>query len=189
MARWLDDPMARWLDFWSTLREAIRGSQQDFTEGSIGRAIILLAVPMVMEMAMESLFAVVDVFFVSKLGADAVATVGITESMMALVYALAMGLSMGAMAMIARRIGEKDPERASITAVQAISLAILLSLPIGAAGTVLAPKLLGLMGASAQVIKTGSRFTALILGANGIILLLFLINAIFRAAGDAAVAM
>ncbi len=174
---------------WATLREAVRGSKQDFTQGSIGRSIFLLAVPMVMEMFMESLFAVVDVFFVSKLGADAVAAVGITESMMALLYALAIGLSMGAMAMIARRIGEKDPERASITAVQAISLAILLSLPIGAAGTVLAPKLLGLMGASAQVIKTGSRFTALILGANGIILLLFLINAIFRAAGDAAVAM
>ncbi len=174
---------------WATLREAVRGSKQDFTQGSIGRSIILLAVPMVMEMFMESLFAVVDVFFVSKLGADAVAAVGITESMMALLYALAIGLSMGAMAMVARRIGEKDPERAAVTAVRAISLAILLSLPIGAAGAFLAPKLLGLMGASAQVIKTGSRFTALILGANGIILLLFLINAIFRAAGDAAVAM
>src|SRR6058998_129938 len=127
---------------WATLREAVRGSKQDFTQGSIGRSIFLLAVPMVMEMAMESLFAVVDVFFVSKLGADAVATVGITESMMALVYALAMGLSMGAMAVVARRIGEKNPEGASRAAVQAILLGLSVSLPIGVAGIVLAPNLL-----------------------------------------------
>src|SRR5437867_870510 len=189
MARSPDDPMTRWLDFWATLREAIRGSQQDFTVGSIGRAIILLAVPMVMEMAMESLFAVVDVFFVSKLGADAVATVGITESMMALVYALAMGLSMGAMAVVARRIGEKNPEGASRAAVQAILLGLSVSLPIGVAGIVLAPNLLAVMGASPQVVKSGYPYTAVLLGGNGIVLLLFLINAIFRGAGDAAIAM
>src|SRR5437867_12720713 len=128
--------------FWANIREAIRGSRQDYTEGSIGRAIVLLAVPMVMEMFMESVFAVVDVFFVSKLGADAVATVGITESMMALVYAVAMGLSMGAMAVVARRTGEKNPEGASLTAVQAILLGVLVSLPIAIAGIVLAPRLL-----------------------------------------------
>ncbi len=174
---------------WATIREAIRGSQQDFTAGSIGRAIFLLAVPMVMEMAMESLFAVVDVFFVSKLGADAVATVGITESMMALVYALALGLSMGAMAIVARRIGEKNPEGASIAAVQAILLGLLVSLPIGIAGVLLAPKLLAIMGASSRVVETGYRFTAVMLGGNAIVLLLFLINAMFRGAGDAAIAM
>src|SRR5438128_2852728 len=140
---------------WATLREAVRGSKQDFTQGSIGRSIFLLAVPMVMEMFMESLFAVVDVFFVSKLGAGAVAAVGITESMMALLYALAIGLSMGAMAMIARRIGEKDPERASITAVQDISMAILLSLPIEAAGLCLEQKLTEHMVDQAQVMNMG----------------------------------
>jgi putative MATE family efflux protein len=174
---------------WAIIREAIRGSKRDFTEGPIGRAIFLLAVPMVAEMLMESLFAVVDIFWVSKLGADAVATVGLTESMLALIYAVAIGLSMGAMATVARRIGEKDPERAASAAVQAIALGVLLAIPIGVAGALLAPKLLALMGASPSVIATGSGFTAIMLGANVVILLLFLINAVFRGAGDAAVAM
>ena len=174
---------------WATLREAIRGSKQDFTEGPIGRAIFLLAVPMVAEMLMESLFAVVDIFWVSKLGADAVATVGLTESMLALIYAVAIGLSMGATAMVARRTGEKDPERAASTAVQAIALGIVLAIPIGIAGALLAPKLLALMGASPSVVATGSGFTAIMLGTNVVILLLFLINAVFRGAGDAAIAM
>lgn len=174
---------------WATIREAIRGSKQDFTEGPIGRAIFLLAVPMVAEMLMESLFAVVDIFWVSKLGADAVATVGLTESLLALIYAVAIGLSMGATAMVARRIGEKDPEQAASTAVQAIALGIVLAIPIGIAGALLAPKLLTLMGASPSVVATGSGFTAIMLGANVVILLLFLINAVFRGAGDAAIAM
>ncbi len=175
--------------FWATVREALRGSRQDYTEGPIGRAIILLAVPMVLEMVLESVFAVVDVFWVSKLGADAVATVGITESMLALIYAVAIGLSMGATATVARRIGEKDPDRAAAAAVQSIALGIAVALPIGIAGASLAPKLLAVMGASPSVIATGSRFTAVMLGANVVILLLFLINAIFRGAGDASIAM
>jgi len=174
---------------WATVREAIRGSKQDFTEGPIGRAIFLLAVPMVAEMVMESLFAVVDIFWVSRLGADAVATVGITESMLALIYAVAIGLSLGATAMVARRIGEKDPERAASTAVQAIALGIVVAVPIGVAGALSAPRLLELMGASPGVVEKGSGFTAIMLGANVVILLLFLINAVFRGAGDAAIAM
>jgi putative MATE family efflux protein len=175
--------------FWPTLVEAIRGSHQDYTEGPIGRAIVLLAVPMVLEMVLESVFAVVDVFWVSRLGADAVATVGMTESMMALIYAVAIGLSMGATATVARRIGEKDPERAAAAAVQSIALGIAVAVPIGIVGASQAPRLLGLLGAPPSVIATGSRFTAIMLGANVVILLLFLINAIFRGAGDATMAM
>ncbi|SRR6266542_1535361 len=174
---------------WATVREAMRGSRQDYTEGPIGRAIVLLAIPMVLEMVLESVFAVVDVFWVSKLGADAVATVGLTESMLALIYAVAIGLSMGAMATVARRIGEKDPERAAAAAVQSIALGIAVAVPIGIAGATLAPRLLAAMGAAPGVIATGSRFTAIMLGANGVILLLFLINAIFRGSGDASMAM
>ncbi len=175
--------------FWATLREAVRGSRQDFTEGPIGRAIVLLAVPMVLEMVLESVFAVVDVFWVSKLGADAVATVGLTESMLALIYAVAIGISMGATATVARRIGEKDPENAARAAVQSIALGIAVAVPIGIAGASLAPRLLAAMGASPSLVATGSHFTAVMLGANVVILLLFLINAIFRGAGDASIAM
>lgn len=174
---------------WATVREAMRGSRQDYTEGPIGRAIVLLAIPMVLEMVLESVFAVVDVFWVSKLGADAVATVGITESMLALIYAVAIGLSMGAIATVARRIGEKDPEGAAAAAVQSIALGIAVAVPIGIAGAALAPRLLSAMGAAPHVVATGSRFTAIMLGANVVILLLFLINAIFRGAGDASMAM
>jgi MATE family, multidrug efflux pump len=175
--------------FGAVVREAIRGSRQDFTEGSIPRAIILLAVPMVMEMVMESLFAVVDVFFVSKLGPDAVAAVGITESMMAIIYAVAIGLSMGATAMVARRIGEKNRERAASTAVQAIAVGIAMAALLGIVGGMLARTLLEVMGAPAAVIQTGSKFTTIMLGGNATVVLLFLINAIFRGAGDAAIAM
>jgi putative MATE family efflux protein len=173
----------------ATLAEAVRGSRQDFTEGPLGRAVFLLAVPMVMEMALESVFAVVDVFWVSRLGADAVATVGMTESVLALVYALAVGLSVGAAATVARRIGEHDPERAARTAVQAITLGVIVAVPVGIAGAWLAPRLLELLGASPAAIATGSGFTRVMLGGNIVIVLLFLINAVFRGAGDAAVAM
>ena len=173
----------------STLREAIRGSHGDFTVGPIGRAVILLAVPMVLEMALESVFAVVDVFWVSKLGAGAIATVGLTESMLALLYALAIGLSIAATATVARRIGERDRERAARTAVQAIALGICVSVPLGLTGALLAPRLLALMGASPDVVASGWKFTAVMLGGNIVIVLLFLVNAIFRGAGDAAVAM
>ena len=178
-----------WRRVWDVLREAVRGSHRDYTEGPIGRAVILLAVPMVAEMVMESIFAIADIFWVSKLGADSVATVGITESMLALIYAVAIGVSIGATATVARRIGEKDPERAATAAVQAIALGISLAVPIGIAGALLAPKLLALMGGSPSLVATGWRYTAVMLGGNVVIMLLFLINAIFRGAGDAAIAM
>ena len=176
-------------DFWSSVREALRGSRQDFTEVPIRRAILLLAVPMILEMGMESLFVLVDIFWVSRLGADAVAAVGLTEAMLTIIYTVAMGLGIGATATIARRIGEKDPERAARSAVQVIALGIVLAIPIGIAGAVFAPKLLGLMGASPEVIARGKGYTAVMLGGNATVLLLFLGNAIFRGAGDAAIAM
>jgi putative MATE family efflux protein len=177
------------LGLWSSLREAIRGSHRDFTAGSIPRSIFLLAVPMVLELVMESVFAVVDVFVVSRLGPDAVATVGLTESLLVLVYAVAMGVSIGAMALIARRTGEKDGERAAQTAVQAIVLAVLLAAPVVLLGITFAPRLLGLMGGSPWVLQHGVRYMQVMMASTLSITLLFLINAIFRGAGDAAVAM
>lgn len=174
---------------WATVREAIRGSRQDYTEGSIGRAIFLLAVPMILEMAMESIFVVVDVFFVARLGAGAVATVGLTESMLTLIYAVAIGLSIGATATVARRVGEKHFDAAARAAVQVIVIGVLLSLAVGAFGVAAAPRLLALMGAEPAVIEHGATFTRVMLGGNATIVLLFLMNAIFRGAGDAAIAM
>ncbi len=172
-----------------TLRDAVAGSQQDYTEGSLGRAVFLLSVPMILEMAMESVFGILDVFWVGKLGADAVAAVGITEALLTLVFALALGLSMSTTAMVARRIGEKDPEAAAVTAVQAIALGLLAAVPTLVAGLVWPKELLRLMGATPSVVEAGWGYTAWILGGNATILLLFLINAIFRGAGDASVAM
>src|SRR5688572_24722487 len=174
---------------WATAREAVRGSHQDYTEVPIGRAVILLAVPMVLEMLMESVFAVADVFFVGRLGADAVATVGITESLMTIIYAIAIGLSIGATATVARRIGEKDPDAAARAAVQSIALGLLIAAIIGSVGAAFAPALLRAMGASEEVVRTGAGFTRVMLGGSGGVLLLFLINAVFRGAGDAAIAM
>ena len=174
---------------WASVREAIRGSQQDFTTGSIHRAILLLAIPMVLEMVLESLFAVVDVFWVARLGSDAVATVGLTESMLSLVYAIAVGLSMSTTAMVARRIGEKDPESASISAVQAILLGLVVSALIGVPCLLFAPRLLRLMGASPAIVASGSGYARIALGGSGAAFLLYLNNAIFRGAGDAAIAM
>src|SRR6202167_6065614 len=133
---------------WSSLIEAVRGSHQDYTTGSLNRAILLLAVPMVLEMVLESLFAVVDVFWVGRLGADAIATVGLTESLLSLIFAVAMGLSLSTTAMVARRIGEKDPEGAAVAAVQAIALGLIVSLAIGLPCFLIAPNLLRGMGAS-----------------------------------------
>src|SRR6185503_11377544 len=174
---------------WSAVKESIRGSHRSYTTGPIGRSILLLAIPMVLEMMMESVFAVVDIFWVSHLGTDAAATVGLTESLMTLVYALAIGLSIGAMAMIARRIGEKNPDGAARAAVQAIALALTVSIIIGAIGAPLAPKLLALMGGSPWVIEHDSAFTRVMLACNVSVVMLFMINAIFRGAGDAAIAM
>ena len=171
------------------LRLAVHGTNQDYTEGSIERALVLLAVPMVLETLLESLFAVVDIFFVAHLGADAIATVGLTESMMSLIYAVAIGLGIGAAAVVARRIGEHDASRASHAGGQAILLGILVSLPISLIGLAFAPDLLGLLGGSAGVRGTGSGYTRVLLGGNAAVLLLFLINAVFRGAGDATIAM
>src|SRR2546430_10173090 len=145
--------------FWSDVREALRGSEQDYTQGPIGRAILLLSIPMVLEMAMESIFAVTDVFFVSRLGADAVATVGLTESMLTLVYALAMGLGMGTTAVVARRIGEKDREGAANAAVQATAPGIAGAVLLGGLGGTFAPRPLALMGALPSVLRIGSGYT------------------------------
>jgi putative MATE family efflux protein len=174
---------------WASLVEAVRGSHQDYTTGSLNRAILLLAVPMVLEMVMESLFAVVDVFWVGRLGANAVATVGLTESMLTLVFSVAMGLSLSTTAMVARRIGEKDPEGAAVAGVQAIALGLFISLAVGVPCGIWAPNLLRLMGASPEIIATGSGYTRICLGGSFAVLLLFLNNAIFRGAGDAAIAM
>ena len=174
---------------WSTVKEAIRGSHQDFTEAPIGRAVILLAVPMVLEMMMESVFVVADVFFVGRLGPDAVATVGITESLMTVMYALAIGLSIGAAATVARRVGEKDPDSAGRSAVQSVLMGLGAAAIFGAIGILFGPQLLALMGASDDVLRTGSTFARVMLGGSGTVVMLFLINAVFRGAGDAAIAM
>src|SRR5687767_6059720 len=174
---------------WRILRDAVRGVHMDYTTAPIGQAIVMLAVPMVMEMVMESVFAVVDVFWVAHLGPNAVATVGLTESMLTLVYTAAMGLSIGVTAMVARRIGEKNPEGAADAAVQGIALGLITSVIIAVIGILYAPQLLRVMGASPEVIVLGSNYTRVMLGGNAVILLLFLINAMFRGAGDAAIAM
>ena len=179
----------RLTSFRRDLREAVVGSQQDFTQGSIGRAITLLAIPMVLEMSMESLFGIVDVFFVARLGADSIATVGLTESLITLIFGVALGLSMATTAMVARRIGEKNPEEASAAAVQAIILGIAVSVPIGIIGILFTPALFRLMGASEGIIAAGSGYGAILIGTNVVIMLLFLVNAVFRGAGDAAIAM
>ncbi len=182
-------PPVRADGFWSTVASALRGAQRDYTTGPIPRALLLLAVPMVIEMSMESLFAVVDVFWVSRLGSSAVAVVGLTESMLALVYALAMGLSMAAAATVARRIGEKDRDGAAIAAVQVIALGLLIALPLGFAGGGTARHLLAVMGAAPETVANGGGYTVVMLGGNATILLLFLMNSLFRGAGDATIAM
>jgi putative MATE family efflux protein len=171
------------------LGDAVRGTEIDYTQGSLGRAILLLSVPMMLEMVMESVFAVVDVYFISSLGASAVATVGLTESLLTLVYAVGIGLSMGATALVARRIGEKDSRAAADSAVQSIFVAVAASIPFAVAGILFAKDLLTLMGADAWSIEHGYRYTRWMLGGNVVIMLIFIINAIFRGAGDAAIAM
>lgn len=174
---------------WADLRLAARGTRHDYTTGPIGRAIFLLAVPMVLEMLMESVFAVVDVFWVARLGASAVATVALTESMMAIVYSLAFGLAIGTTAMVARRVGEKNAAGAADAAVQAVTLGLLVSATLGVAGGLLAPDLLRLMGAGPDVLGQGSGYARVMLAGSASVFLLFVINAVLRGAGDAAVAM
>lgn len=172
-----------------SLKAALAGEEQEYTSGSINRAIFMLSVPMVLEMVMESLFAVVDVFFVEKLGVDAVATVGLTESVITIVYSVAMGLSMAATALVARRTGEKNADEAAHTAMQALYIGILLSSVISIAGIIFAKDVLRLMGASEALVSTNYRYTQIMFGSNIVIMLLFLINGIFRGAGDASIAM
>ena len=172
------------------MRAAIAGDEHhDFTEGSLTRAIILLAIPMVLEMCMESLFGIVNVFWVARLGSNALAAVALTEAMLALVFAVAMGISMATTAMIARRIGEKDAGGASVAAFQSIALGFFLAAAIAIPGFLFAPQLLSAMGAEQAVIQAGAGYTRWILGNALSILLLFIMNAIFRGAGDAAIAM
>ena len=175
--------------YWSLFLESLRGSDRDYTVGPVGSALILLSVPMVLEMAMESLFAVVDVFFVSRVSADAVATVGVTESLLTIVYTVAMGLGIGATAVVARRIGEKDDDGAAQAAAQAIALGLIISTVIGVAGWFNAERLLRLMGATPSMIESSLGYTQVMFAGNATVTMLFLNNAIFRGAGDPAIAM
>ena len=180
---------ARSPGLWADIVDSIRGVPRDYTAGTIGRAVILAAIPMVLEMSMQSLFAVVDVFFVARLGPESVAILGLSDSLLALVFSVAIGLCMGATAMVARRIGEGSPEQAAVAAVQAIMTGLVLSILMGVGGVVWATDLLQLLGATPELASNGRLFAAIMLGGNLTVMWLFLINAIFRGAGDAAVAM
>lgn len=174
---------------WAALRDALRGTNADYTRIPMRRAVFLLSVPMVLELVLEATFAVVDIFFVGKLGSSAVATVGLTETFLFLLYSIAMGLAMAVTAVVARRVGEHRREEASVTAAQAIWIAVLVSVPFAVIGIVWAQDLLRLMGADAWALEHGYRYTQWMLGGNVVIMLLFVINAIYRGAGDAAIAM
>src|ERR1700744_453594 len=171
------------------IRESLSGEHRDYTTGSIRRAVFLLSIPMILEMCMESVFALVDIFFVGRIGKDAVATVGLTESVLTLVYSVAIGLSMAATAMVARRTGEKKPEEAAHAAAQSILVAVILTLFVSLTGAILAPQILETMGASPETVITGASYTRIEFGGSIVIMLLFLINGIFRGAGNASMAM
>ena len=175
--------------FFSVMREAFVGTQRDFTQGPILPALVILAIPMILEMSMEALFAIVDTFFVAKLGPEPIAVVGLTESVLALVYAVGVGLAIGATATVARRVGEKDMEGAARTATHAVYLGLFVSVVMGVTGVVFAPDIFRLLGAEQAVIDIGLPFMRLMYGTSGVIVFLFLLNGIFRGAGDAAVAL
>lgn len=179
--------------FLSLVRQSLKGGEHDYTQGSLRGAIVLLAIPMILELSLESVFAVVDMYFVSHLPAPhnkvAMATVGLTESVIALVYTIAIGLSTGATAVVARRTGEKNPEAAAHAGAQAILLGIVSAIVLSILGLIFAPQILKLMGAEPEVIRDGTIFTRIMLGGSVVIVLLFLINGVFRGAGDAAIAM
>jgi putative MATE family efflux protein len=175
--------------FFSLFKQALRGEEQDYTTGSIRKAVFLLAIPMILEMAMESVFAIVDAFFVGRLGPNALAVVGLTESVLTIVYSLAIGLSMAATAMVARRVGEKNPDAAGRAGMQALLLSVFFTVIISALGFIFAGDILQLMGASPEVQAMGTSYTRIVMGGSIVILLLFLINGIFRGAGDASIAM
>ena len=177
------------ITLWQELKGAIKGTEADYTKIGVKKAIFLLAVPMVLELVMESTFAVADIYFVGKLGASAVATVGLTETYLFLLYSMGMGLSIAVTAIVARRIGEKNPEKAAVAAIQSVYLGLLFSLPFAIAGIWFARDLLRIMGADEWTLTVGYRYAQWMLGGNAVIMLLFVINAIFRGAGDAAIAM
>ena len=176
-------------NIWKFLREALAGTRQDFTQGSLSRGIALLAIPTIFEMGMEATFGLVDAFWVAALGADTIAAVGLTESLVVLVFSVAFGLATGATATVARRVGEKDPEGASIATVQAIVCGLAVALVTGTLGACYAPQLLAMMHGEPEVIRTGSRYTRVLLGGDVAIIMIFLINGVLRGAGDAAAAM
>ncbi|UEG50048.1 MATE family efflux transporter [Ferruginibacter lapsinanis] len=173
----------------SVIKQSLNGEQQDYTQGSIRKAVFLLAIPMILELSLESVFAVVDIFFVSKLGQNAIATVGLTESVITIVYSVAIGLSVAATAIVARRIGEKNPEAAAHAGAQSLIVAMVISVLTSLAGIIFAENILSLMGASKEVVHEGAIFTRIMFGGSLVIMLLFLINGIFRGAGDAEMAM
>ena len=175
--------------FTSLIKQSFRGDEHDYTQGSIRQAIILLAVPMILELILESVFAIVDMFFVSRLGSNAMQTVGLTESVITIVYTLGMGLGIGTTAVIARRIGEKNPDAAAHAGAQAILISLLITIIISVSGFIYAPDILKFMKAAPEIIQEGEIFTRIMLGGSLVIILLFLINGIFRGAGDAAIAM
>ncbi len=174
---------------YSFIKQSLNSEEKDFTTGSIRKAVFLLAIPMILEMCMESIFAIVDIFFVSKLGSTAISTVGLTEGMLAIIYSIGFGMSMAATAMVARRVGEKNNEEAAKAAAQAILLTVIISLLTSIVGFIFSTELLGLMGATTEIINYGNRFTQIMLTGNVVIMLLFLLNGIFRGAGNAAIAM
>ena len=173
----------------STIRQSLRGEEHDYTKGSLRKAVFLLAVPMILELSLESVFAVVDMFFVSKLGPAAIATVGLTESVITIIYSVAIGLSTAATAVVARRIGEKNPEAAAHAGAQSLVIAGIVTVALSILGFIFAADVLRLMGASEEVVRDGAIFTRIMLGGSAAIMFLFLINGIFRGAGDAAMAM
>lgn len=175
--------------FFKYFKQALSGKDQDFTSGSIRKAVFMLSVPMILEMLMESIFAIVDILYVSKVSVNAVATIGLTESVITLVYAVAIGLSMAATAVVARRVGEKDLKGASQATVQVLFLGVLIACIISAIGILYPKEILALMGAEPDLIAEGYGYTKVLLGGNITIMLLFLINAVFRGAGNASIAM
>ncbi|MFZ9387930.1 MAG: MATE family efflux transporter [Chitinophagaceae bacterium] len=174
---------------YSIIKQSLRGGEYDYTQGSIRTAIVLLAIPMILELSLESVFAVVDIFFVSKLGSNATQTVGLTEAVITIVYSLGIGLSTAATAMVARRVGEKNPDAAAHAGMQALIMSLIATVFISAAGIIFAADILRMMGAAEDVVREGAVFTRIMLGGSVVIILIFLINGIFRGAGNAAIAM
>lgn len=176
-------------NIFSIIKQSLNGEERDYTQGSIPKAVFLLAVPMILELSLESVFAVVDIFFVSKLGQNAIATVGLTESVITIIYSIAIGLSTAATAIVARRIGEKNPEAAAHAGAQSLIVALMVTVVLSIIGAVYASEILSLMGASSDVVREGAIFTRIMMGGSVAIILIFLINGIFRGAGNAAMAM